>query len=299
MANSSQFPMALVPHLNKMFVGRYKEIPSQIGDHYSSGKTDEYYEVGASVTGLGLVPETREGMRPEYEDPLNGFPYVHHVLSYRMGIRITDKLYKSDRYKIFGPKMVGELAKSARYTQEILAARPFNYGFTTFLSPDGSSFFNAAHPLVGGGTGSNRPSTGAALSVSALQAGATAMRRQTDDKGKLLTLRPKDLVIPPDLEFAAKTILSSTLLPGSANNDINTLSGAFNPIIWDFLTSTTAWWLRAQMSDVAETVVLKMKTPVKTSPYYDWHTRSTLYDVEFEQLIGATDWRGYYGSPGA
>lgn len=302
MATSAQHSMVLTKHLNKFFLGRFNTVPSQLVDHYSVGKTDEEYEVGSGISGFGAIPETREGMRPEYDEALNTFPYVHNVLDYRKGFRVTDKLYKSDKYKVFGPKMAQELARSAKYTIEILAARPFNLGFTTFLSPDGVPIFSSNHPRIDGGAAQgNRPSTNAALSVSALQAGMLSVRSQRDDRGKLHMFRAKDIVIPPALEWSARTILSSTLLPGGANNDANVLSGALDPFVWDFLTSPTAWFLRDPIvkTDEGGVIVMKKKVDVTTSSNYDWDTRSTKYDVEFSLLIGATDWRGYYATPGA
>jgi hypothetical protein len=83
----------------------------------------------------------------------------------------------------------------------------------------------------------------AALSAGALQAAMTAMLKQTNSAGKRLNIRPRYLLVPPDLLFAALTIVNSTLIPGSANNDVNVLKGAVEPISVAQFTDATDWYL--------------------------------------------------------
>lgn len=58
-----------------------------------------------------------------------------------------------------------------------------------------------------------------------------------------LGLVPDTLLIPPDLEFEARRLLNSTLIPGSANNDINVLRNSLNIVVSHYLTSTSAWYI--------------------------------------------------------
>ena len=89
----------------------------------------------------------------------------------------------------------------------------------------------------------NRGTT--ALSSSSLQAAITAMMKQTNSAGKRLNLRPRYLLVPPDLLFTALAIVNSTLVPGSANNDANLLKGAVEPISVAQFTDVTDWYLIA------------------------------------------------------
>lgn len=52
------------------------------------------------------------------------------------------------------------------------------------------------------------------LDVEGLQAGITAMRSQLSEKGHPLHIVPGYLVVPPELEFQAKTLVHSSLVPG-------------------------------------------------------------------------------------
>ncbi|GCE21609.1 hypothetical protein KDK_54090 [Dictyobacter kobayashii] len=65
----------------------------------------------------------------------------------------------------------------------------------------------------------------AALSTTAMQSGITAMREQTNYAGKRLGLRPRYLVVPPELEWTSMVVTKSAGVPGSPNNDINPMLG--------------------------------------------------------------------------
>lgn len=90
---------------------------------------------------------------------------------------------------------------------------------------------------------SNRLTT--ALSATSLQSAATLLMKQTNSASKRLNLRPAYLLVPPDLLFTAMTLLSSTLVPGSMNNDINVLKGMMTPIAVPQFTDVTDWYIFA------------------------------------------------------
>ena len=110
----------------------------------------------------------------------------------------------------------------------------------TFLSSnpniyDGSALFT---------TGAPHSNLGAAnLSTAAMQSGVTAMREQTNYAGKRIGLRPRFLVVPPELEWQSMVVTKSAGVPGSNNNDINPMLGYVTPIISPQLTSSTQWFL--------------------------------------------------------
>lgn len=83
----------------------------------------------------------------------------------------------------------------------------------------------------------------AALSTAAMQTGVTAMREQTNYAGKRLGLRPRFLVVPPELEWTSMVVTKSAGVPGSNNNDINPMLGYVTPIVSPQLSSSTQWYL--------------------------------------------------------
>lgn len=93
-------------------------------------------------------------------------------------------------------------------------------------------------------TGAPHNNLGAsALSTAALQTGITSIREQTNYAGKRIGLRPRFLVVPPELEWTSLVVTRSAGVPGSPNNDINPMLGYVTPIIAPQLTNSSQWFL--------------------------------------------------------
>ena len=69
------------------------------------------------------------------------------------------------------------------------------------------------------------------------------MREQTNYAGKRLGLRPRFLVVPPELEWTSLVVTRSAGVPGSPNNDINPMLGYVTPIIAPQLANSSQWFL--------------------------------------------------------
>jgi hypothetical protein len=136
-----------------------------------------------------------------------------------------------------------KLAAAAAYT-----LAEFVYGFLSGNGAiyDGNALFDATHH---GNLGS------AALSSAAVQAGVTAMREQTNFAGKRIGLRPKYLIVPPELEFTSLVIVKSAGVPGSNFNDINPMMGYTQLIVSAQLPAAgtpanSSWYLAADPAEV-------------------------------------------------
>lgn len=136
-----------------------------------------------------------------------------------------------------------KLAAAAAYT-----LAEFVYGFLSSNPTiyDGSALFTSGAPHNNLGS--------SALSTAAMQSGVTAMREQTNFAGKRIGLRPKFLIVPPELEFSAMVMTKSAGVPGSPNNDINPMLGYVTPIVSPQLTNTSQWFMAAdpQVVDTIE-----------------------------------------------
>ena len=142
----------------------------------------------------------------------------------------------------------------------------------------------------------------AALAASALQAAITQMMKQTNSAGKRLGLKPRYLLLPPDLYWTAVTILNSTLLPGSQNNDANPLQGMLEPIVVPQFSDTKDYYL---MADPAQIECLEVgfingqETPellVQDNPTAGsvFTNDAISYKVRWEFGGGWLDYRGAY-----
>jgi hypothetical protein len=132
-----------------------------------------------------------------------------------------------------------KLAVAAAYT-----LAEFVYGFLS-SNPniyDGNPLFTSGAPHNNLGSSN--------LSSAAMQAGVTAMREQTNFAGKRIGLRPRYLIVPPELEFTAMVVTKSAGIPGSPNNDINPMLGYVTPIVSPQLASATQWFFAADPREV-------------------------------------------------
>jgi len=113
---------------------------------------------------------------------------------------------------------------------------------------DGLPWFDTAHTIAGGaGTYSNHAAS-APLTQANLQAALIAMRstNAVNDRGERIMIRPDTIVVPAGLEYTARTILNSTQVTGSNNNDVNPIAGSLDIVVWNALSdaaSASAWWL--------------------------------------------------------
>ncbi|HLJ67742.1 MAG TPA: Mu-like prophage major head subunit gpT family protein [Chloroflexota bacterium] len=175
---------------------------------------------------------------------------------------------------------------------------------------DGSPLFATTHNNSSVAQGSlGTTNSGAALSSAALQSAVIKMRKQTNMAGKPIGLKPRYLLVVPDLEFTAMTLLRSAGLPGGNNNDINPMMGYAEPIVSPQLnalaggpTSTTMAIAVAdpRVIDTLEVgFVGGQANPVlliQDMPLYGLNfTQDTIsYKVRHEYGGAVVDYRGFY-----
>lgn len=290
------FAALMAPGLRAVFFDRYKEYPKQFEALFNVNTSDRQFEVTQGVTGFGLVPQKQEGKGIQYDDPIQGYNVTYTHTTFGLGYRVTREAYEDDRYKILGSKMSRMLGKSCYVTREILGTSVLNNGFGD-VGPDGVSLFNSAHPLEGGGSYGNRPTTPAALSQTALQVALTTFRRTPDGRGLLVNLRPKYLVVPPELEWYARELIGSVLKPDSTNNNINAVQGSLDIVVMDYLTNPTAWFLATEKGDHSLQWFNRRDIAFKDADDFD--TDDAKFRCDWRSSVGYDDWRGVYASPGS
>lgn len=219
---------------------------------------------------------------------------------YALGFIITREIMEDDQYDVVGQRKAQGLARSLRQTKEIVGANVYNRAFTAgFVGGDGVTLLNAAHPNFAGGTQSNVLATAADLSEAALEQAAIDIAGWTDDRGLLIAVRPKALIIPRQLMFEAKRILYTDGRVGTDNNDLNAIKtmGLIPEVVTNhYLTDTDAWFIR---TDVAN----GMKHFERRADSFDmdneFDTENAKFKATSRYSFGWTDWRGLYGTPGA
>ena len=279
----------------------YKELSPIWRKYYNVKSSQKRSELVLTVTGMGDVPEKGEG-QPYTTDIIQaGFPKEFIHTEFGMMFEVTQTALEDDRYDV-----LSEYAKwlmfSARVVEEKRAALPFINGFTSELSPDGVSIFNTAHVLKGGGTARNQLATNSNLSWTSLQQALTDWQRETKFEAGQFMQPAEDLIllVPPELEFTAHRIVASTGLPGSADNDVNSIKSLRNITVVKnvYLTDTNAWFLLAKNKShgfCSYTRVPMSMEPAMTDP----RTRNRLYPVRFRRSWGNKWWQQSFATPGA
>jgi phage major head subunit gpT-like protein len=218
-----------------------------------------------------------------------------------MGFSLTEEAIEDNLYDSLSSRYTKALARAMAYTKQVKAASVLNNGFSSAVTyGDGVSLFSTAHPLVSGGTNSNRPAVAADLNETSLEAAVIQIAGWTDERGLLIAAKPRKLVVPPSLMFVATRLLETELRVATADNDVNALKSMGSIpegyTVNHFLTDTNAWFLT---TDVPNGLKHFVRTPLQTSMDADFDTGNARYKSRERYSFGVSDPLGIYGSPGA
>ena len=277
----AQLLKELLPGLNALFGMEYARYGEQHAEIYETESSDRSFEEETKLSGFGAAPVKNEGSAISYDNAQEAFTarYTHETIA--MGFSITEEAVEDNLYDSLSTRYTKALARAMAYTKQVKAAAILNTAFTGSGNPtygDGQVLCSTAHPLVSGGTNSNRPTTGADLNETSLEAAVIQIAAWTDERGLLIAAKPSKLVIPPALQFVATRLLETELRVGTADNDINALKnngsipGGYT--VNNYLTDTNAWFL---MTDVPNGLKHFVRTPMQTSMDADFDTGNARY----------------------
>lgn len=298
--NSGSFAKALWPGINAWYGKSYSEYPVEYTELFDTFKSDKQFEEDVGITSFGLAVQKPEGDPITYDSERQSFitRYVHTVFA--LGFIITREIMEDDQYEVVGQRKAQGLAFSMRQTKEVNGANIYNRAFNaSYTYGDGVSMINTAHPNFAGGTWSNQIATAADLSEAALEQATIDIAGFTNDRGLLISVRPKSLIIPRQLPFEAKRILYSDGRVGTNNNDLNALKDmALIPkvVTNHYLTDTDAWFIR---TDVPNGLKYFERRADQFATDNDFDTENAKFKATSRYSFGITDPRAVYGSPGA
>lgn len=284
-----QFSQLLAPGLHSILFDYLPDHPEEYSQFMQVETADSAYTEDQIIGGLGLARPKLEGSQITYDDPIQGGSKRYLHTTFALGWQITMEMMSDDRYDIM-QKVPPKLMKSCRQSWEQTAANTLIQGFTTVLTADGVTLFNSAHPLLGGGTYSNRLNPLSDLSVTSLQDATILYENTLDERGLRVQLTPDNLWIPPELQFVASEILQSQYKPYTSNNEINPVQGRFTPVVLHFLTSSTTWMLSSNDTNY---VKFFWRAKPTTDTIDDFETKGVKHSIIFRISTGATDWRGW------
>ena len=299
----SQLLKELLPGLNALFGLEYAKYGEEHKEIYETETSERSFEEETKLSGFGAAPVKSEGAAVEYDNAQEAFTarYTHETVA--MGFAITEEASEDNLYDSLGARYTKALARAMAYTKQVKAAAVLNKGFTGTGNPtygDGKVLFATDHPLVSGGTNSNRFTTGSDLNETSLEDAVIQIAAWTDERGLLIAAKPRKLIIPPALQFVATRILESQQRVGTADNDINAImtTGAIPEgyTVNHYLTDNNAFFLT---TDVPNGLKHFVRTPMATSMDGDFDTGNVRYKARERYSFGVSDPLGMFGSPGA
>ncbi len=299
----AQLLKELLPGLNALFGMEYKRYGEEHKEIYEQESSERSFEEETKLAGFGAAPVKNEGAAIAYDNAQEAWTarYTHETIA--MGFSITEEAMEDNLYDSLSARYTKSLARAMAYTKQVKAAAILNTGFTGAGNPtygDGQVLFSTAHPLVGGGTNSNRPQTFVDLNETSLEAAVIQIAAWTDERGLLIAAKPRKLIVPPSLMFVATRLLQTDQRVGTSDNDINALkSNGSIPegyTVNHWLTDTNAWFIK---TDVPNGLKHFVRSPMSTSMDGDFDTGNARYKARERYSFGVSDPLGMWGSQGA
>jgi len=220
--------------------------PIQGLDFWQQRDTDKDTERHSYITSTGIAPKNRDVDSMPLANKIQGFDNSYTPEVYRLAIQVERRLRETDMFNVIDKRMA-DLNQSARDTIELYAALPFNTAFATtvaWVCADGMNLVDSDRNRedTAAGTWGNEE-TASSLTQSSVGTMRLNFRKNTNERGRVRPIHMQQVIIPPDLEDTAITELGSAQKPGSALNDKNFLTEYnLSYRVWDYLTSTTAYF---------------------------------------------------------
>ena len=254
------------------------------------------YEEYLHIAGLpNLMEWNSDGGELPIVSPIQGAKvfFVHKDYGYMWSI--SKRLLRGNQYRDISADLSRSAGQSALHTVETLATAVLVDGMSV-NGFDGVPLFGA-HPLLGGGTYNNKLTT--ALSSTSLQDAITKFRRTVNHRGQPVVIEPKYLIVPPELEFTALTLVNSTVVPatgasGYSTDYMNPLKGVAQVIVNPYLADANDWFLVADKGDQRLIFFWREKPNITTER--DFRTQGVSTAINMALSVGYLDWVGLVGS---
>ena len=297
----AQLLKELLPGLNALFGLEYSRYGEEHKEIYEQETSERSFEEETKLSGFSAAPVKNEGQAIAYDNAQEAWTARYNHETIALGFSITEEAVEDNLYDSLSSRYTKALARAMAYTKQVKAAYILNQGFSSAVTyGDGQALFSTAHPLVSGGTNSNRPATAADLNETSLEAAVIQIAACTDERSLLIAAKPKKLIIPPALMFVATRLLETELRVGTTDNDINALKnngaipGGYTVNHW--LTDNNAWFLT---TDVPNGLKHFVRAPLANSMDGDFDTGNVRYKARERYSFGWSDPLGMFGSSGS
>lgn len=297
---TASHPKALWPGIKAWWGQVYDEHQEEYSKLFDSDTSTQNYEEDVQLTGFGLAPRKPEGSGVQYDSEVQGFTTRYTHVAYALGYIVTKEELDDNLYEQVSRRRAAALAMSFRQTKENVGANVYNRAFNgTYTGGDGKSLCATDHPNTSGGTFANKPTVDADLSEASLEDALIAVMGFQNDRGLLINVMPKSLVVARQNWYNANRILKSVYTPSSANNAVNVLV-ATNAlpegiVMNHYLTSPNAWFMR---TNIQNGLKYYSRVGIQFDQDNDFDTMNAKAKGYERYSFGWTDPRAIYGVNG-
>jgi Mu-like prophage major head subunit gpT len=297
---TASHPKALWPGIKAWWGQVYDEHPEEYSKLFDSETSSQNYEEDVQLTGFGLAPRKSEGSGVAYDSEVQGFTTRYTHVAYALGYIVTKEELDDNLYEQVSRRRAAALAMSFRQTKENVGANIYNRAFSgSYTGGDGVALASTAHPNVSGGTFANKPTVDADLSEASLEDAMIAVMGFQNDRGLLINVMPKSLIVARQNWYNANRILKSVYTPSSANNAVNVLvatNALPDGIVMNhYLTSPNAWFLR---TNIQNGLKYYSRVGIQFDQDNDFDTMNAKAKGYERYSFGWTDPRAIYGVNG-
>jgi len=294
--STMSLPVALGDAASKLLLESYTESPATWQSFAAVKSAGDFKQhTGIRPTQTGELEQVAPGGELKYGS-IKEATYQFQVNTFGKVIGIDRRDIINDDLSLFDDT-ARSLGRSAMRAVSDLVYR--------VLLAGAGEFFSAGH-------GNYAVGADTALSLAALDAGITKMMSQRDDEGRDLDIRPKVLLVPPELTQTAKELLTSDFIQ-RANSDLptgnalkNVVSLEVEPRLSNSLrfsgTSPKAWYLFAGPQDAAVIVAFLQGKQSPTVEFFgfdaDPNVLAAHWRVYFDFGCALADYRAAYKAKG-
>jgi hypothetical protein len=218
------------------------KVPIQGEKYFRNVMADNLtYKFGGIGTVLDLPTKSEDESELPFVQPHEHYSTTATLVNYRSAIKVEKTLLEIQRFPRVREMMAG-LIKSYKRKIEYQFANIFNTGFTA-TGADAAALFADAHTHPDGSAGNwDNLTVAADITPDSYSTMRLNMRNRTNEKGFINPLKLTRLVCVADKERRAKEVLGSVQTADSDLNNEFAFHGEAQIDVWDWLTSTTAWF---------------------------------------------------------
>jgi len=290
----SDLAKSVLPGMQTAFMGGYKAMEEKWGLIAQRVTSNQKSETYPWVADHGGATEWK-GEREPGAGAENYLTVTN--LDYEVSWKVMRDALRYSKYGQMEMQANGRGRVMGNYINELVLTLIASAASTATYTGDGATYVAAAdHSEGNSGTQTNLGST--ALTDASLTAARVAMMKLKDARGKAIGIVGDTLVVPPDLEKMALTLVQSERIVGYADNDTNVHRGAYRVLVNPFMTDTNDWALLCTTGHVKPLIWQEVQAPSPVEILKDdlKINKQVFYGSDMTGRASFTDWRYIYYS---